>query len=292
MTERKKILITGNLGYIGSRLTNEAQRRDWHFFGIDKELQSGEFLASFNLCDEEKTLSAVKAFQPDVLIHAGSHSALIYKDDFYNPLLEDFISLKNVVKALQNLPSCRLVYFSSSYVYSGLPKDSPVVEDDALKPAHNFGVAKSFFEQFILRNHKNSVVFRLCSAFGPGNALHPNTILLFVKECLEKGEIGVWGEGKRKLQYVYNKDVVNYVFESFSLAPGIYNLGGNEYLTVSEAGKMVAEFFGSKIKFLTQNREGETLPYLINEKIKKASSKNLFTPFPKALSEYLSLLRK
>ena len=288
---QQKILITGNLGYIGLGLLEEAKKQNLDFFGIDKEPQTGSTVASFNLVDDQKTLATIKDFKPDILIHAGTHSALIYKDNLYDPFLEDFESLNNIIKTLADFPECRLIYYSSSYVYSGLPLDSSANEESALKPYHNFGVAKSFFEQFILRNHKNSVVFRLCSVFGSGEAKHPNTILQFVKECLEKGQINIWGEGLRRLQYVYHKDVVNYTFQSFDLDPGIYNLGGDEYVTVAEAGRLIADFCKVKVEFLKDKTEGETLPFLENNKIKVATGKNLFTPFEIALAEYLKTIK-
>jgi nucleoside-diphosphate-sugar epimerase len=289
-TGRSKILITGNLGYVGSALWEEAKKGAWEVFGIDKEAQSGPNVASFNLNDAEKTREAIKNFKPDVLIHAGSHSALIYKDNLYDPFLEDFGALKNVIDALKDFPDCRLIYYSSSYVYSGLPEESKVNEESLLKPEHNFGVAKSFFEQFILRNHPNSVVFRLSSVFGSGEAKHPNTILMFVKECLEKGQINVWGKGSRKLQYIYNKDVVGQTLKGLEAGSGIYNLAGDDYITVAEAANKIAEFFKAKVNFLTDKTEGETLPFLENGKL-KTSSGIAFTPFAEALPEYLNNLK-
>jgi len=290
-TSKLKILITGNLGYIGSVLLEEVKRQNIDYLCIDKEYQEGQRELCFNLCEPKKTAEAIESFKPDILIHAGSHSALIYKDNLYDPFLEDFGSLSNILNSLKGFPDCRLIYYSSSYVYSGLPKENSVTEESLLLPHHNFGVAKSFFEQFILRNHKNSIVFRLSSVFGQGEAKHPNTILLFVKECLEKGELNIWGQGTRKLQYVYNKDVVDCTFQSFVTEPGIYNLGGDEYISVAEAGQAVADFFKAKINFLKDKTEGETLPFLENNKLKTAVGKNLFTPFSVALSEYLSILK-
>ncbi|OGH88678.1 MAG: hypothetical protein A3J93_01110 [Candidatus Magasanikbacteria bacterium RIFOXYC2_FULL_42_28] len=286
-----KILITGNLGYIGLGLAEEAKKQNLDFFGIDKEPQTGPGVVSFNLGNAQKIQAAIKDFKPDILIHAGAHSALIYKDNLYDPFLEDFFSLSNILKALIDFPDCRLIYYSSSYVYSGLSTDTITSEDSPLKPHHNFGVAKSFFEQFILRNHKNSLIFRLCSVFGSGEAKHPNTILQFVKECLEKGQINIWGEGLRQLQYVYHKDVINYTFQSFNLQPGIYNLGGDEYVSVAEAGQLIADFCKVKVEFLKDKTEGETLPFLENKKIKIAAGKNLFTPFKIALAEYLKAIK-
>lgn len=286
-----KVLVTGNLGYIGSQIFELAKKENLDYLGIDKDFQEGPKVFCFNLCDYEKTSKAIKNFLPDVLIHCGSHSAMIYRDNFFDPFQEDFDSLVNIIKSLKESPSCRLIYFSSSYVYSGLSKDQQVTEDSALKPGHNFGVAKSFFEQFILRNHKNSVIFRLSSVFGSGEARHPNTILSFAKECLENGDINLWGSGSRKIQYIYMKDVINYVFAGLDMEPGLYNLGSDDYVTVADAAKTIAQFFKGKVNFLKNKPEGETLPFLSNHKIKAAVPDLRFTPFAPALTEYLNTLK-
>ena len=69
-----------------------------------------------------------------------------------------------------------LIYFSSSYVYSGLSLKETVNEETILNPKHNFGFAKFFFENMIKRITSNYIVFRLSSVFGEGNYLHPNAI--------------------------------------------------------------------------------------------------------------------
>lgn len=285
-----KVVITGSLGYIGSELLKQANKQGLICLPIDKEYQNKSGGVRLNLCDYKKTAKAIKDFGPDIFVHAGTHSALAYRDDFLSSFTEDFQALVSVLKSLVPRPDCRLTYFSSSYVYSGLPKNQKVSEDSPLKPNHNFGIAKSFFEQFILKNHPNSVIFRLSSVFGPGHAKSPNTILNFVKECLEKREITLWGPGKRKIQYVYIKDVINWALKSFRLESGVYNLGGDDYISVADAAGAIANFYKSRIVFLKDKSEGETLPFLNNNKLKTSLKKKLFTPFFVALMEYLNTL--
>ena len=242
-----------------------------------------------DLGDYEKIFKVINDFKPSVLIHCGTHSAIAYKDHFFESFIEDFKALVNILKSIT--PDCKLIYFSSSYVYSGLPIDEKFDENTFLLPKHNFGVAKSFFEQFILRNHKNSVIFRLSSVFGKGEGRCPNTILNFVKDCIERGRIEIWGYGNRKIQYIFMDDVLNYVFESFHMDSGIYNLGGEDYVSVADVAKMIAGLFGSDVIFLKDKPEGETLPFIDNDKLKLVLNKNLFTPFSSALMKYLILFK-
>jgi len=288
----EKVVITGSLGYIGSELLKEFTAQGFTCLGIDKDYGPEEKEGlSLNLSDHAKTTKVIGDFNPDMLIHAGTHSALAYRDDFQNSFTEDFQALLGILKSLATRPKCRLLYFSSSYVYSGLPKEEVMFEDRPLKPSHNFGVAKSFFEQFILRSHQNSVIFRLSSVFGLGHAKHPNTILSFAKGCEEQGELTLWGKGARKIQYVYLPDVMRSVRESVTLQPGMYNLGGDEYLSVADVAHDIADRYNARVVFKTDKPEGETLPFLNTTKLKSASPKNSFTPWSVAVADYLQALR-
>ena len=87
------------------------------------------------------------------------------------------------------------------------------------------------------------------------------------------------------------KDVLNYILEAFHIEPGIYNLGGDDYVSIADAAQTIAKFFNAKIVFLKDKPEGEALPFLFNDKIKKVSNKNLFTTFLTSLIEYLCSIK-
>ncbi len=287
--KNKRVMVLGSSGYIGSELVKELINNNIIYFGIDKLESSLDNVLCFNLCKKEKTINSIKKNSPDHVVHCGTYSALAYKNNFLESFREDAQALTNILEALYDEPQTRLLYLSSSYIYSGLDSQEQVNEQSVLNPTHNFGIAKSFFEQFILRIHPNSIIFRLSSVFGPGKYLNPNAITNFAKECMEQNKLTVWGSGSRKMQYVYNKDVVKYIVQSFSIEPGIYNLGCDEYISVAETAKMIAEYLDTEVEFLKDKKEGETLPFMDNTKLKKAASKLDFAPFSIALREYLKI---
>lgn len=285
-----KVLITGGLGYVGSELVKQLESDGIDYVSVDKKNPAAKKGTIFlDLCDRQKTARVIGKFKPDVFVHCGTNSALAYRDHFPESFREDAEAIANIIESLSKLPGCRLVYFSSSYYYSGHSTKERVSESVSLQPAHNFGVAKSFFEQLVLRSHPSTVIFRLSSVFGPGNAINPNVIFNMAKECLETGKLTVWGTGSRKMQHVYMQDVITYIYAAFTLQPGIYNLGGNEYLSVAESAKMIADFFGVSLVFLKDKKEGEMLPFMDTAKLKRSSADHI-TPFKDSLKEYLELL--
>jgi nucleoside-diphosphate-sugar epimerase len=291
MNDRKKILVTGGCGYVGSELVKELDHEGFDYLSVDRANPATEGkTVALDLCDRKSTVSLFREFNPTVIVHCGTNSAIAYRDRFVESFREDTEAISNILEVLKDRPGCRLIYFSSSYVYSGLPSKLPVKESTRLQPLHNFGLAKSFFEQMVLRVHPNTIVFRLSSVFGPGNALHPNTVFNMARECLETGKVTVWGAGSRRIQYVYMRDVLDRICAAFTLKPGVYNLGCNEYLSVAESARMIAGFLGAKVIFLKDKQEGETLPKMDIARLRRSSDGRM-TPFRESLKEYLTLLR-
>jgi len=181
-----------------------------------------------------------------------------------------------------------LIYFSSSYVYSGLDSTNNVNEKTILTPTHNFGLAKSFFEKMILRVYSDSVIFRLSSVFGKGKYLHPNAIEVMAQEAMNDKMLTIWGKGSRKMQYIFLEDVVKYILKAPELQPGVYNLSGHSYDTVIATANHIAEYFGAKTKILPNKKEGETLPHMDNNKVIDALDQDYFSDHNVALNQYLN----
>jgi len=286
-----KYLVTGSSGYIGSRVINSLKENNLEYIGIDKICEDSSSDFCLNLRDRDSTIKLLNKTKPSIIIHCGTFSALPYRDNLLKSYSDDSNSLLNILEFLSRNPEVRLVYFSSSYVYSGISKNIECDENQILKPQHNFGICKNFFEEMILRNHENSVIFRLSSVFGPGNQLQPNAIKNMIAEAFKDNKLDVWGKGNRKMQYVYVEDVVNYVLNSYSFPSGIYNLGSKDYVSISDAAKIITSHTSSSLNYLSDKKEGETLPFMLIDKLVNVSSENVPRSFKSALVQYIDSFR-
>lgn len=283
----KSLMIAGCNGYIGTEFSNQLELNNIQYIGVDKQHSDNKNSLCMNLSDKEQTIKLISSNKPDFFFHAATHSALAYESNFFDKFYDDMKALHHVFLGLKSNPNSRLIYFSSSYVYSGNSIDNKVNEDVKLSPSHNFGIAKSFFEQAILRTFPNSIIFRLSSVFGKGNNPHPNAITSMVNEAMKNKVVTIWGEGVRQMQYIFLEDVVKYVINSPTLEPGIYNLGGHNYETVSTMAEQIATYFRIKTKKLHDKKEGLPLPFMLNKKIISAIGNDYFTDSKEALIIYL-----
>jgi len=284
----KKIIIAGCNGYIGSELVNQLELNNFPYTGIDKTPSSSKNILNFNLSERKQVIDVISIQKPDYFFHMATHSALAYKNDFLNVFHEDTSALHNIMSGLEKSNNTRLVYFSSSYVYSGLDSTKNVNEETILTPTHNFGLAKLFFEQMILRIYTNSFIFRLSSVFGKGKYLHPNAIEVMAQEAMNDKLLTIWGKGTRKMQYIFLEDVVKYILKAPELQSGIYNLSGHGYDTVMATANHIAEYFGVKTKILPDKKEGETLPLMDNKKVIDILDQDYFSDHNISLTQYLA----
>ena len=289
--KRKRVLVTGSSGYIGGALIKYLLKANCEILGIDKNTSNESINEiEFNLNESIKLQSLVKEYQPDLVLHTGTNSALDYNNDLYKAFQEDYNSFNSLKTSLDLFSkNAKLMFYSSSYVYSGESLDRVVGERDKLEPLHSFGVGKKFFEQYILRLFPNTVIFRLSSVFGEGEARSPNAIKNIVEESVESEIVEVWGSGNRKMQYISVDDVVNNTLSSINSNPGIYNLGSNDYLSVNDIASVIANFFSIKVSHNLNKTEGESLSFMSTEKIKIENGAG-FSPVLKSLEYYLESL--
>jgi nucleoside-diphosphate-sugar epimerase len=285
---KKRILVTGSSGYIGGALIRYLLKINCEILGVDKEASNSSIHElEFNLEDAVRLQLTIKNFQPDIILHTGTNSALDYHNDLTRSFEEDYASFNNLNLSLDLFSkNTKLMFYSSSYVYSGESLEKPVNEVNKLEPSHNFGIGKKFFEQYILRLHPNTTIFRLSSVFGEGEARSPNAIKNIVHDSISKGVVEVWGSGTRKMQYISIDDVVGNTLLSTDIDSGVYNLGSKDYLEINDIASVVSNFFDIKIVHNLEENEGESLAFMDTRKIQLANNFS-FSPVINSLKSYL-----
>ena len=191
---KKKILITGGTGYIGSHTTVELIEQGYEAIIIDNLYNSKEdvvdhifkitgvrpHLEVLDLCDKEK-LDIFIAKHPDIeaVIHFAAYKAVgesVSKPlDYYR---NNLLSLVNLLEAMKTNKIRNLVFSSSCTVY-GQPVKLPVTEDAPLQPATSpYGNTKQVGEAIIRDTTVSDENFKAVALryFNPIGA-HPSALI-------------------------------------------------------------------------------------------------------------------
>jgi UDP-glucose 4-epimerase len=162
---KKKILVTGGTGYIGSHTAVELIEEGFEVVIIDNLYNSDAEVVdrietitgirpqfeNFDLCDKNKTDQFFERNKDvEAIIHFAAYKAV--GESVKKPLeyyRNNLVSLLNLLEGMRNKGSGNLVFSSSCTVY-GQPEKLPVSEEAPLKPATSpYGNTKQICEEII-----------------------------------------------------------------------------------------------------------------------------------------------
>lgn len=234
---KKKILITGASGFIGSFLVEEALARNYDVYAGIRETSSSNYLKDKNIkflilefSDEaalQKKLETAPRF--DYIIHNAGLTKANKKEDYFTV---NYQYTKNFIQALiksGRLPG-KFIFISSLAAYGpGNAIDlTPVKSSDTPMPVTSYGRSKLEAEKFIysLTNFPN-LIFRPTAVYGP----REKNLLILFKLINKNLELRI-GSKKQHFTFIHVKDLVTAVFqgmESNSVNKSYFVTDGNVY---------------------------------------------------------------
>lgn len=155
MADKKKILITGVTGFVGSHMLRYLNNKNAIVLGIDKNRSSRietreqtliyEF-RSLDLLDFARLKDNIRSFIPDVIMHFASLSNVAEsweKPDFaFTNNTNIFLNLVEAVRQLEL--DCKILSVGSSEEYGKVDKKKlPLTEESPLNPISPYAVART-----------------------------------------------------------------------------------------------------------------------------------------------------
>lgn len=223
---KKKILITGSEGFIGSKLLQRLSK-DYITKGYD--IKSGD-----DLRDKYKLADLFQKENFDTVIHLAARAGVRMGEE--HP--EEFISTNingtlNLVNLAKKHDIKHFILFSSSSVYGEQP--SPNKETDELQPIGVYGASKAMTETLVKSSGVPYTIIRPFTVYGENGRLD-QVIFKWVEQIKAGKEITVFGDGSSKRGYTYVQDLIDGVAQVVEIGAEneIYNLGGNEIISLSQ----------------------------------------------------------
>ncbi|MBS1266206.1 MAG: GDP-mannose 4,6-dehydratase [Candidatus Woesearchaeota archaeon] len=241
---KKKVLITGSTGFIGSRLSKRLVNEGYKVIGISNSSAKNTEYTNHS-CDitEDKLDDYMKDI--DVVLHLA---AILPHSDSYDDLLKtlktNVIGTLNVCRAFEKSNAKTLIFASSTSVYGNV-KYVPVNEKHPTNPDSVYGVSKLLAEQSLrmMKSNKNLVILRQSYVFGPDQ---PDSFLIpQIISQLRKGREVKVNIAEKVIDYVYIDDLISLLLKlikkDYSKKTQLFNVGGGDPQMIKNIVKTIAK---------------------------------------------------
>ena len=264
-SRRRRVVVTGAAGFIGSHLVDRLLADGCDVVGVDsfedyyprpyKEANlagarsSARFtLVTDNLLDlaagdgAEGGTSRLAALltDADCVVHLAAQAGVraSWGRSFRIYTENNVLATQLVLEACREVGVPKLVYASSSSVY-GDTDQLPMREDANCRPVSPYGVTKLAGEQLCRLYFRNygvpAVSLRFFTVYGPRQrpdmAFH-----IFLRALFEGRPLEMYGEGNQTRDFTFVSDIVNGIVLAVQGRDGaVYNLGGGSRVTLLEA---------------------------------------------------------
>ena len=260
---KKKYLVTGAAGFIGSSIAKNLVSNNCEVWTIDnlstgfiENIPDGVEFIKGN-CQNESSINALKKTQFDAILHfAGQSSGEISFDDPIYDLRTNTESTLNLINYALDNGCQRFIYASSMSVYGKVP-DKPIPESFLCNPLSFYGVGKLASEHY-LRIYQTKglhpTILRIFNVYGPGqnlSNLRQGMVSIYLAQILKDEKIIVKGSPDRFRDFIYIDDVVRLTIMILNSKVGIgmnYNIGTGTKTTVREVLDKLIKQHGKEIK--------------------------------------------
>ncbi len=187
------------------------------------------------------------------------------KDVLADPHYSEALNVRgtiNVLEAARNSKVRRVIYGSTTWVYSEAESDNVDEATPLHAPSHFYTATKLAGEYYCQSYSKlydlDVTILRYGIPYGP-RARDGAVIPIFVKKALNGETLTIAGDGFQFRKFVYVEDLAEgNVLALQSIAKNkIYNLDGNERITIKEIAETIQKIIGNvEIEYI-QGRPGD-----------------------------------
>lgn len=260
---KKRILITGGAGFIGSAIVEKLQKNlENEIFVID-DLSFGklEFLNLDNdkffkedILNRDSIFKIVKNISPTIIIHLAAIHFIPYCN--LHPFEASNININgtiNILEAAKQSGTVKKIFFASTAAVYPI-SDFPISETDEVCPLDIYGLSKLVGEhlcnEFHLATNIPTIICRFFNAFGP-NETNPHLIPEIALQINKGDRVIKLGNLLPKRDFIHTYDMataVEKLIEKFDRGIDTFNLGRGEEYSVIEIVELFEKALIEKIE--------------------------------------------
>ncbi len=260
---KKRILITGGAGFIGSNFCNLGQEKydivalDNLFLGDRNNLDKAITFVEGDACKQEDLEKCGTDF--DAIIHlAGSSSAPMFNENgITEPYRNSVVSFTQVLDFAVKNNIRKVLYASTSSLYGNNP--IPLTENQTVIPPNHYAVTKHLYEECAacvarIKPQMDIIGFRFMSVYGPNEEAkgkYANIISQFIWDIARQTAPVIYGDGTQNRDFTHVSDVVQALqlaIESDQhFGAKVFNIGTGKAHSLNEIVSAVVDAMQSDI---------------------------------------------
>ncbi|MBC8053965.1 MAG: SDR family oxidoreductase [Sphingobacteriaceae bacterium] len=267
--ERKRILITGAAGFLGSHLCDRFIKEDYHVIAMDNlitgDLRNIEHLfklENFEFYNHDVSKFVHVAGKLDYILHFASPASPIdYLKIPIQTLKVGSLGIHNLL-GLAKDKKARILIASTSEVY-GDPSVNPQPEEywgnvNPVGPRGVYDEAKRFQEAITMAYHTfhgvETRIIRIFNTYGPRMRLNDGRVLpAFIGQAIRGEDLTVFGDGSQTRSFCYVDDLIEGIYRLLhSDYAQPVNIGNPDEITIRQFGEEIIKLTGTSQKLITK----------------------------------------
>lgn len=264
---RKKILVTGGAGFLGSHLCERLLKEGNEVYCLDNFF-TGQKQNIVHLLDNpyfeliRHDVTAPFFIEADEIYNLACPASPVHYQ--YNPIKTMKTSVMGAINmlGLAKRIKAKILQASTSEVY-GDPKVHPQpetywgnVNPIGERSCYDEGkrAAETLFMDYHKQNGVNVKIVRIFNTYGP--RMHPNdgrVVSNFIVQALQHKDITIYGEGNQTRSFQYVDDLIEGMIRLMNTPKGFtgpVNIGNPNEFTIRELAEQVIRLTGSKSKIV------------------------------------------
>ena len=285
-----KIIITGGLGFIGSRFVNLCHKKGHNIKIIDKHTYAADLkrinfhIGYFrkDICDI--TEDDVKGYDYIVNFAAETHVDNSISDG--KPFIRSNVEgVFNLLEVARKTNIKKFIQISTDEVYGDI-LEGESDENHSINPSSYYSATKASADMLVKSAYRTYglpyIITRTCNNYGPNQ--HEEKYIPKLIKCIKEGkEIPVYTPGTQVREWIHVDDNCKAIYNLMisDKVNEIYNIGSGERYTNLEIIDKIANKKNYKIK-MVKDRLGHDTRYALNcNKYKKEFGKIITQNFKK-----------
>lgn len=276
---KKRILVTGGAGFIGSHLVQSLLDQNWEVVVLDNCCMGNKLSPATSakidffqadIRDLEVVLKASKGC--DAIVHLA---ALVGVEEVIAQPIDtieiEVQGTQNIGKAARINTIKKVIYASSSAVYKNTLNDSSK-ESDQLHLVNDYAVAKRLNEVYLQALTEETGIstnsIRLFNIYGMQQDSRM-VIPRFFEQAIAGNPIQVFGDGQQTRDFTHVDDVctaISKLLEQPAIS-GVFNIARGQETTILELAKVIKKVTQSDAAVQLLNFPKERLDYKVNKRV-------------------------